>query len=198
MGGRPFYERVAARHGRNYRSRTRAWPGPLPNLKGRLFHEIRSVAAAALYFGGWIAALILLKQLVLAEYEIEFHHLSKAVAGALILSKVVLVLEHVPFGAWLRARPAWVDVILRTALYGLGVVIVMALEKGIEGRHEHGGFAGAVSAAFRSAGSYHVWANAICITSALLGFNVLGVVRRHLGEGALLRMLLAPLPPKKH
>jgi len=169
----------------------------MPDLKRKLLHEIKAVAAAALFFGGWIAALILLKQLVLAEYEIAFHHLSKAVAGALILSKVVLVLERVSLGAWLRARPAWVDAVLRTALYSFGVVVVLALEKGFEGRHEHGGFGGAVSAAFRSADSHHLLANTICISGALLAFNVLSVVRRHLGEGALLRMLLSPLPAAK-
>jgi hypothetical protein len=165
-------------------------------LKQRLLHELRAVTTAALYFGCWIAALILLKELVLAEYQIAFHRLSMALVGALILSKVVLVLEHVSFGEWLRARPAWVDVILRTALYAAGVVGVLVLEKGFEGRHEHGGFGGAVKAAFEASNALHIWANAICISGALLGYNALTVVRRHVGDGALLKMFLAPLPPK--
>ena len=63
----------------------------------------------------WLLArcIVLLKYLVLAEYQVAFHGLSVALVGALVLAKVVLVLEHVALGQWVRARPAWVDVVLR-------------------------------------------------------------------------------------
>jgi hypothetical protein len=166
------------------------------SLKQKLQHELKSIAIAALYFGCWIATLILLKQLVLTEYEINFRGWSVIVMGALILSKVVLILENVSFGAWMRARPGWVDVLLRTALYSTGVVIVIILEKGIEGRHEHGGFVGAVEAGFASANRFHIIANSICLSGALLVYNVISVLRRHLGERGLLDLFLLPLPPK--
>jgi preprotein translocase subunit SecG len=131
---------------------------------------------------------------VLAKYHIEFRHYSMAIVGALILSKVVLILERVPLGSWVKARPAWVDVLLRTLVYSVGVVLVMMLEKGIEGRHEHGGFGGAVREAFHSAGADHLWANTICVTGALFFYNLLAVIRGHLGEGGLFRLFLRPVP----
>jgi hypothetical protein len=88
----------------------------------KLKHEVKALGLAALFFGCWIAALLVLKQLLLAEYRIEFHGISLALVGALILSKVVLVLDHVSLGGWVRAQPAWVDVVLRTAMYAIGVV----------------------------------------------------------------------------
>lgn len=163
-------------------------------IKEKLKHELKAVGLAMLYFVCWIAVLILLKQLVLAEYEIAFHGLSLAVIGALILAKVVLVLEHVSLGEWIRSQPAWVDVILRTALYAVGLIVVLLLEKGFEARHEYGGFIPALAAMFQSANAHHVLANAISLSGALLGYNVLNVLRRNLGEGALLKMFLAPLP----
>jgi hypothetical protein len=78
------------------------------SLQQKLKHEIKALGLAMLYFGCWIAGLLLLKQLVLAEYQIAFHDWSLALIGALILSKVVLILEHVSLGAWIRTRPAWV------------------------------------------------------------------------------------------
>ncbi|MFN0066375.1 MAG: hypothetical protein ACKVYV_01950 [Limisphaerales bacterium] len=164
------------------------------SLKQKLKHEIKAVGLAMLYFGLWIGALLLLKQLVLAEYRIAFHHLSLALVGALILSKVVLILEHVPLGAWVRTQPAWLDVLLRTALYSLGVAVVLVLEKGFEARHEHGGFGAAVAASFQKADIHHVWASTLALSGALLGYNVLSVIRRHLGGGGLLRLFLSPLP----
>jgi hypothetical protein len=160
----------------------------------KLIHELKAVGIATLYFGCWLAILLVIKQLVLAEYKIEFYGLSKAVVGALILAKVVLVLEHVPLGTWVRARPAWVDVLLRTLFYALGVLLVLILEKGFEGRHEYGGFGGSLSAVFQHVDIYHVWTNTIVLTGALLVYNLLSVVRSYLGEGGLLRMLLRPKP----
>ncbi|HWT83051.1 MAG TPA: hypothetical protein VN648_30080 [Candidatus Methylomirabilis sp.] len=102
--------------------------------------EIKALAFATLYFGSWIGVLMVLKELILAEYQIEFHGLSLALVGTLVLAKVVLVLDHVPLGAWTRTRPTWVNVLLRTALYALGVLVVLILEKAFEGRRENGGF----------------------------------------------------------
>lgn len=164
------------------------------SLPQKLKHEFKALAFASLFFGAWIAALLTLKALVLAQYEIEFSGWALVLMGALILSKVVLILEHVPLGARVRSGPAWVDVVLRTALYSAGVAIVLVLEKGFEGRHEHGGFGGAVWAAFQGANADHVWANILCLSGALFTYNALAVVRRHLGTGGLTRLFLSRLP----
>jgi hypothetical protein len=163
-------------------------------LRQKVMDEIRAVALATLYFGTWIGVLMVLKVLALAEYRIEFHAWSLVLVGALVLAKVVLVLEHVSLGSWIRTRPALIDVILRTVLYALGVLVVLLLEKAFEGRHEYGGFGPSLAMVFQDAEIHHVWVNTVCLSGALLGYNVLSVVRRHLGEGGLLRLLLSPLP----
>lgn len=157
----------------------------------KLLHEITALVIAALYFGFWIGALLLLKSLILAEYRIAFNGWSMMVVGALILSKVVLVLEHVSLGAWVQTRPAWVDVILRTLMYSLGVAVVLVLEKGFEARHEFGGFASAVRHLFGQTDVHHVWANVLCLSGALLGYNMLTVIQRHLGKGALIQIFFS-------
>jgi hypothetical protein len=83
---------------------------------------------------------------------------------------------------------------LRTALYALGLLVVLLLEKAFDGRHEHGGFIPSLLAVFQHAEVHHVWANTICLSGALLGYNVLSLIRRRLGEGGLFRMFLSPLP----
>jgi hypothetical protein len=163
----------------------------------KLKKELVAVMALTLYFGAWLGVLILLKYLVLAEYHIGFTKFSVALVGALVLAKVVLILEHVPLGAWVRRQPAWLDVVIRTLLYTFGVFVLLSLEKGIELRHEYGGFINALQAGYQNANVYHVWLNTLCLSGALLSYNMLSVVRRHLGNGALLKMFLAPLPEKK-
>ncbi|HSH15170.1 MAG TPA: hypothetical protein VLD18_03990, partial [Verrucomicrobiae bacterium] len=46
----------------------------------------------------------------------------------------------------------------------------------------------------QSTNAHHAWANAICISAALLGYNILSVIRRHLGKGGILGLLARPLP----
>ena len=167
------------------------------SFRQKLKDEIAAMGIAMLYFGCWIATLLLIKALVLAEYQIVFHEWSLAVVGALILSKVVLVLEHVSLGKWVRAQPAWVDVVLRTIMYSLGIAVVLVLEKGFEGRHEHGGFGPALRHLFLQEDVHRVWANIVCLTSALLGYNVFSAIQRHFGEGALAQVFLSPLPEEK-
>lgn len=167
------------------------------HFRQKLKEELKALVISALYFGCWIFGLLLIKSLILAEYEIPFHGWSMGVVGVLVLSKVVLVLENVSLGAWVRHQPAWVDIVLRTAMYALGVAVVLLLEKGFEGRHEHGGFGPALEQLFQQADILHVWANTLCLSGALLGYNMLSAVQRHLPKGGLVRIFMTPLPDEK-
>jgi len=71
----------------------------------------------------------------------------------------------------------------------LGVAEVLILEKGMEGRHAFGGFA-----AVPAGGCLPRVGNTLCLSGALLGYDVLSVVQRHSGEEVWVRMLFSPLP----
>src|SRR5215831_15516989 len=114
-------------------------------LHQKLAHEFRVVVVTTAYFAVWFGVLVALKRLLLADYEIQFRGLSLALISALIVAKVVLLLEHVTLGQWVRNHAVAVDVLLRTLLYALGVAMVLLLERGFEARHEHGGFGGGVA-----------------------------------------------------
>ena len=162
----------------------------------KLKHELEAVVVFTLYFAAWLGVLMVLKKLVLAEYQIQFRGLSLVLVGSLVLAKVVLVLEHVPLGHWTQHRPALFEVLLRTVLYALGVLVVLILEKAFEARHEQGGFIPALTHIFQHPEIPHVLANSICIACALLAFNSLSIIREHLGEGNLARLYLTPKAAK--
>ena len=162
------------------------------SLGQSLKKEIEEVALTTLYFAVWLGVLVLLKRLILEDYQIEFRGLSLALVGALIIAKVVLVLEHVPLGPWVRRHAALFEVLLRTLLYTLGVAAVLLLEKAFEARHDEGGFGAALGRVLQHRDIAHVWANTICVGSALLVFNAVSVLRHHLGEGRLVALFLAP------
>jgi hypothetical protein len=47
---------------------------------------------------------------------------------------------------------------------------------------------------FQTVEGFHVWANVISISGALLVYNIFSVLKQIFGEGTLLRALLRPLP----
>ena len=155
-----------------------------------MLKEIRAVFFTTLYFAICFGLLVLLKRLYLSEYHIEFRGLSLALVGALIAAKVVLVLEHVALGQWIRAHPALVEVVLRTLFYTLGALVALLLEKGFEARHEHGGFMPGVGWVFQHRVDNQVWADALGAGCALLGFNVFTVLHRQFGTEQLGRLFL--------
>lgn len=166
------------------------------SFRDKLRHEAKAVALTTAYFAACFGMLLLFKSLILAEYQIEFHGLSKALVGALIVGKVVLLMEHVPLGAWGRRQRAWVDAVVRTALYGCGVVVVLLVEKAVEGRHEAGGIGRALVSVLEREDIRHVWATAIAVTVALLGFNMFSVLRRGIGHRELSQLFLSPIPQR--
>jgi hypothetical protein len=164
------------------------------SLAQRITRELKAVALTTAYFAACFGVVMILKELFLAEYEIAFAGMSLAFVGAVVVAKVVLVLERVSLGSWIRRQPAEVDVVVRTVLYTLGALGVMLLEKAFESRHEYGGFAAALRQVIEHREIHHVWASILCVACALLGFNALAVVRRHVGDRELAQMFLTPLP----
>lgn len=160
------------------------------SIRQKLKHEIRDIIVVTFFFAAWLGIFMGVKVLILEDYQIRFGSVSAVLIGALILAKVVLILEHVPLGGWLRNQPVLVDVILRTLLYALGTFVVMLLEKAFESRHEQGGFGPALINVFQHRDMPHVWASTICVTGALLFYNLLSTLNRHLGSAGLARVFL--------
>ena len=171
----------------------------LSNLRKKLAPELKSVAVVTTFFLIWLGSLMCLKTLILKEYQIQFSQFSLAVVGALVLAKVVLILEHVPLGSWLERQPAWVDLFVRAGLYTLGAFVALLLEKAFEARHEYGGFSSALTNIFDHRDMPHVWANTICIAGALVTYNFLTLLSNQLGPAGLRKILLSPpIPSHPH
>jgi hypothetical protein len=163
----------------------------------KIGHELKVVFWTTAYFAVWFGSLMLLKKLILAEYDVSAGRMSLALVGALVVAKVLLVLEAVPLGGWIRRRPAWLEMVVRTILYGIGVFIVLLIEKSIEQRHAYDGIEHAMAHLVEHAHMQHVIASTICVVGAILGFNALSVLRRSIGTDALVQAFLQPMPEKK-
>lgn len=167
------------------------------NLKKKIINELKVIFWTTLYFICFLGVLILIKTLLLEEYKIGFSGYSIIVVGALVTAKVVLVLENVSLGTWIKNKPVIVETILRTILYLIGVFVVMVLETAFESRHEYGGFMNALKGLSDNSKFYHVLVNTICVFGALLGFNLWSVIKKHHGNDWLIKILSSPSPNNK-
>jgi hypothetical protein len=150
------------------------------SVKDKIIKELKSVFMTTLYFFSWFGALMVIKVLLLREYEIEFYGFSKVLIGALILAKVVLILEYFPL-SFTKKQLVIVGLLIRTILYLGGVFLVLLLEKSFESRHEYGGFGNALMNVFSEVNIYHFWVNCIVIFGALLFFNLWSIMKKQLG-----------------
>jgi hypothetical protein len=160
--------------------------------KERIIAEIRTIILTTLYFFCWFGGLMVIKVLLLKEYNIEFSGFTIVVVSALVIAKVVLLLEYVPI-PYTKDKPAWVAVLIRTFFYLAGVFAIIVLEKSFEARHEYGGVLEAAKNLEDHTNSYHVWANTICVFGALLMFNIWSIVKLKFGKGIFRKLMMSKI-----
>jgi hypothetical protein len=154
----------------------------IPSSMKKVIHEIVVVARVTTYFALFFIFMIVMKKFILEDYDIEFSGISQALIGALIMAKVILLMELISLGSWVQNQPPIVDVILRTLFYAVGVLVVVLLEKSFEARHKADGFSNAMTYVFTHRDIYHVWYNTLGAAVSIFFYNAFQVIVRFIGK----------------
>ena len=155
--------------------------------------ELKEVGLVTVYFLICFGILLLLKKLFLAEYKVQFNALSAAVIGALVIGKVVVILDKTAIGNRFReSHAAYIDITYRSLIYTFFTGLVVAAEKVFHASHETDGFVPALLHALENTNINHFWATVIGVFLSFVGFNIFSTISRHLGEGELLRLFFSP------
>jgi hypothetical protein len=157
----------------------------------KIWEEIKIVFRTASYFAIVFILMMVMKKLYLKDYNIEFYGMSQALIGALIMSKVIILMEMISFGKWVLHQPPIVDVLIRTVLYTVGVAVVIILEKAFEKRHEVPGFGNAVKYILFNRDVYHVWATTIGAAASIFVYNAFSIVQKLVGKNGLARLFFS-------
>lgn len=157
----------------------------------KIFEEIKIVLRTATYFAIVFILMMVMKKLYLKDYDIEFYGMSQAIIGALIMSKVIILMEMISFGKWVMNQPPMVDVLIRTVLYTAGVAVVIVLEKAFEKRHEAASFGQAVAYIFSHRDVYHVWATTIGAAASIFVYNSFSIVQKLVGKNGLAKLFFS-------
>src|SRR5258708_3332014 len=108
---------------------------------GKWLHR-EFVAARPVFLFFFVAFLLqfLIIKLAVAQFSISVTALSKALVGALLAAKAVLILDQTPLARKLERYRRVIAVEVKTLLYGLGVLLLGYIERFLEALSKVGTF----------------------------------------------------------
>lgn len=169
------------------------------SILAKLQHEAREVGLVTLYFLLWFGFILTLKKLLLATFEIEFFALSSALVGALIVGKVVVVLDKTRTGTRFdRTHSIGVATLYKTLLYSLCTAFVLSAEKLFHAYRDTHSLSTAFIEVLLSQDRHIILAKVLCIGLAFMGYHLYAGIDRWLGEGRLKEIIFGnPVAPSQ-
>jgi len=151
-------------------------------------HELKQILAISSTFFVMFLLFMLLKKSMLAAYNIEFHAFGIALIGALIIAKVVLLVDLLPVTKRMDNHSNIYSVIYRSLIYLFGYLIFTLLEHFVKGLINGDDFSQAWLHSFQHIGSLKFIISLVAIFIAFLIFNSFWVIRNHFGPKELYKL----------
>jgi hypothetical protein len=133
---------------------------------------------------GFLLVLTIVK-LALADYSVEVSTISRALVGALVAAKVVLVLDRTPISRRLANYPHIFRVTLRTLTYGMAVVVLGYAERVVDTLRKVGSLDLAIQEVVDHTSAHRLLAVALGISLVFAAYFVLAEVSSLIGEQTL-------------
>lgn len=168
------------------------------SLLSKIKQEAKEVGLVTLYFFFCFGVMLILKKLLLAGYQVDVQVVSTAAISALIIAKIVIILDHTAAGNRFDSYlPLWLAAMYKTLVY-LGIAfIVFFLEKLFHAYRETGLLNQAVSEIWKQKDWNVMLMKLLCIGLTFLAYHLYAGLDHRLGEGTLLRKFFErpePLP----
>jgi len=157
-------------------------------ILAKIKHEVLEVIPPTVFFFVAIGLLILTKRLMLQQYGIEFADFGAAIVGALIVGKVVLIADHLPFINKFPNKPLIYNVIWKTIVYVLAAFIVRLGEHLIPLILKYGSFREAMVHLVDDVVWPHFWIIYIWLSVLLFVYCSLRELIQVIGKNQVLRL----------
>jgi chromate transport protein ChrA len=159
----------------------------------RLKHEFYAVIPAAIFFFIAFQLLAFSRALILKEYGIQVSTFFAATIAALIVAKVVLVVDLFPFVNRFPERPLIYNVIWKTIIYLVATLIVRYIEHLVPFVHQYSDIALAHHHLVDKVVWPHFWLVQIWLLVYFLMFCALRELVRVLGRERVRTIFLGPM-----
>ena len=167
----------------------------MDNILQRVKHEFLGVIPPSVFFFISFQLLAFTRALILKEYGIQISTFAAATIAALVVAKVVLVTDMLPFVNRFPHKPLIYNVLWKTAIYLIAAVIVRYAEHLIHFIRAYGGIADANSRLLDEVIWPHFWIVQIWLLVLFLMYCTLRELIRVLGRERFRTIFLGPARP---
>jgi hypothetical protein len=124
------------------------------------------------------------RRIILAHYEISYAEWGISLIKALILAKVILIVDLLPISHRLEDKPLIIPTLYKTFTFSLWVALFALVESAIRGFLQGKGLAGALDHLL-SEGAYEFFARCLVAFCAFIPYFAFKELGRELGKGKL-------------
>ncbi|GEM_PF-6385889 len=149
--------------------------------KSELIDEFRAVLSVTLFFLICFSFFAILKKAFLAQYEIEYRGFVSAFVGALVLGKVVVILDHIKLTNKYKHLPNIFSVLFRSLIYLIGYIAFSYVEHIVIGLFSGNRIIESISNNTHHLMSHEGLATLIVLSITFIFFNAFWVIRTHIG-----------------
>lgn len=151
----------------------------------RIKKEVRELFVAAVFFSTGLCLVILAGRLMTKGSGIEIATFAQAVIGGVVVAKVLLLVDLLPFIHAFPDKPLAHNVVWKSTLYVAGSLVVRYIEPVLKSLFHGAGLAAAHYRALEEFTKPRFWASEIWIAILLMIFASIRELDRYLGEGKL-------------
>lgn len=162
------------------------------SIEGGVLGLIREMVPVVLFFFIAFLLIFVMFKLFVSQYEIEFSAFTKAAIAALILGKVVPLLDWAQSGYRFDNHRRAVVIACKAFIYGLVVIVLGIGEKIFHSVRESGSFRDGISRVVAIANLDRFLGLVLLISLTVGTFLVMQEISRAMGEGALFRLFFEP------
>jgi hypothetical protein len=156
-------------------------------LSERIRVEAREIGIVTSYFLICFLFFLTLKKLLLEEYDVRVSVVGTALIGALVMAKVVILLDKTPLGNAFGSR-LWSRTLWRSLLYAAIAFLVTAAERLFDAYRQPDGLSSALHELWAERDVHHFLAMNLAVTVSLLVYNAFIEIEQEMGKGSLRRL----------
>jgi hypothetical protein len=166
------------------------------NIASRLKYEIVEIIPPTVFFFAAFQVIAFTRALMLEEYGIRVSTFVTASIAALVVAKVVLIADLLPFLNRFPEKPLIYNVVWKTVVYLAASLVVRYVEHLIPFVRQHGDLVMANRRLFDEVVWPHFWAVQIWLVVLFLVYSALRELVRVLGRDRVLSMFFGARRPK--
>lgn len=154
-----------------------------------LGHEMRLVLPPMIFFAVGFNLIVFSINLVLAQYFLRLASFMAATLAALLVGKVVLVADKMPFLRRFDTAPLIQPILFKTVVYTLAVFVARILEEFVRYVIENGRVVGFVASLLERFAWHHFVFVQLCVLVLFLIYVTFSELNTLFGDGELFRIL---------